>query len=46
MEKVVANGILVGGHVLVSHPDEASALHGRGNFGETKKSGKPQLSII
>ena len=46
MEKIVANGILVGGHVLVSHPDEASALHGRGHFGETKKGGKLHLSIV
>jgi len=42
----MANGALVGSHVLVSHPDEASALHGRGYFGETKKGGKLHLSIV
>lgn len=46
MEKLVANGILVGSNVLVSNPDEASAIHGKGYFGETKKGGKLNLALV
>ncbi len=46
MEKIVATGILAGGNVLVSNPDEANAIYGKGYFGEILKGGKLNLALV
>ena len=46
MEKEMATGILVGGNVLVSNPDEANAIYNKGFFGEMLKGGKLNLSLV
>ncbi len=46
MEKTVSDGILVGGNVLVSNPEEANAIYNKGFFGEMQKGGKLNLSLV
>lgn len=45
-EKIIANGILVGGNVLVSDEKEANSLYQKGYFGDMRKGGKLALALV
>jgi len=45
-EKIQANGVLLGGNVLVSDEKEANSLYQKGFYGDMKTGGKLALTLI
>jgi len=45
-DKITANGVLIGGAVLVSDEKEANSLYQKGFYGDMKSGGKLSLALI
>jgi tRNA-intron endonuclease len=44
--KIIANGVLIGGNVLVSNEKEANSLYQKGFYGDMKSGGKLTLALV